>query len=242
MAWQGRAGRARRGKAWQGLARRGLAGLGEARHGFYFFTFTFSENRKMKITIEVTGTSPLLMHNPRMADPEFEITREIKTLTDKKNKTEEDFSAIERLEWYGGLYTHGVNGSEVVVQPTSKLRKCLINAAKMSSLGTAVQRSLQFNDVQVPLIYDGPEKKEELFADPRFHSRLSVGIGKKRVMRVRPQFFPWGMVVDGYFVTDAGLKLDQLKRIVEMAGIIEGIGDNRVNGYGRFEAKLKKAK
>lgn len=34
----------------------------------------------MKIVIEVVGTSPLLMHNPRMVDPEFEINRQMKVL------------------------------------------------------------------------------------------------------------------------------------------------------------------
>jgi hypothetical protein len=36
------------------------------------------------------------------------------------------------------------------------------------------------------------------------------------------------------FIEDAGVNYDELNRIVELAGTIEGIGDNRVNGYGRF--------
>ena len=44
----------------------------------------------MKIIIELTGTSPLLMHNPRMVDPEFELNREIKAITSKRKKTDED--------------------------------------------------------------------------------------------------------------------------------------------------------
>jgi len=58
-------------------------------------------------------------------------------------------------------------------------------------------------------------------------------------MRVRPQFFPWALTVSGVFVTDAGLNVDELKRIVDLAGRVEGIGDNRVNGYGRFTAELE---
>lgn len=196
----------------------------------------------MKISIEVTGTSPLLMHNPKMVDPEFQINREIKSLTAKRKKTDDDLRAIERLEWYGGLYTAKLNGEEVVVQPTSKLRKCLINTAKISRLGTALGRCLSFTAMDVPLIHDGPQSKDELFKEPRFHSRLSVGIGQKRVMRVRPQFFPWAMHVDGYFVTDAGVSFEEFQRIVEMAGVVEGIGDNRVNGYGRFTSVLKEVK
>jgi len=184
----------------------------------------------MNITIKLVGTSPLLMHNPRMVDPDFQINREIKKLTAKRKKTDDDLKQIARLEWYGGLYEEG----SIVVQPTSKVRKCLINTAKISKLGTAVPRALIFDSVNVPLVYDGSADIDELYKNQRFHSRLSVGIGKKRVIRVRPQFFPWALSVDGLFVEDAGLNYDEFQRIVELAGTVERIGDNRINGYGGF--------
>lgn len=186
----------------------------------------------MNIIIKVTGTSPLLMHNPRMVDPEFELNREIKALTAKRKKTDDDLKNVERLEWYGGLYEE--NG--IVVQPTSKLRKCIVNTAKISKQGKSIERALSFETLNVPLVYDGPRKIDEIFKEPRFHSRLSVGISGKRVMRVRPSFFPWAMDVAGVFIEDAGLNFEDLVRIVDLAGIVEGIGDNRVNGYGRFNA------
>jgi len=40
----------------------------------------------------------------------------------------------------------------------------------------------------------------------------------------------------------AGLNFDELQRIVELAGVVEGIGDNRVNGYGRYSAVVKEVK
>lgn len=190
----------------------------------------------MKIAIELTGTSPLLMHNPRMVDPEFALNRQIKALTCKRKKTDEDLRAIERLEWYGGLYEE----QGVVVQPTSKVRKCLVNTGRMSKIGKAIERALSFAALLVPLVHDGPADIDALFKEARFHSRLSVGVNGKRVMRVRPQFFPWAMRLDGLFVEDAGLNFDELEQVVELAGIVEGIGDNRVNGYGRFVGKVVK--
>ena len=189
----------------------------------------------MKILIELTGTSPLLCHNPRMVDPEFDLNRQIKTITSKRKKTDEDLTQIARLEWYGGLYEE--NGG--VVQPTSKVRKCIINAAKISKMGKTIERALSFAALHVALIHDGPKDIDAMYADKRFHSRLSVGIGGKRVMRVRPQFFPWALKVGGLFVEDAGMNFDEFERIVELAGFVEGIGDNRINGYGRFTAVVK---
>jgi hypothetical protein len=190
----------------------------------------------VRIRIELQGTSPLLMHNPRMVDKEFEITRQISALTSKRKKTDEDYKAIERLEWYGGLYaTDGV-----VVQPTSKPRKCIINTARISKMGKNVERALSFSALEVPLVYDGPKDIDAIFMDSRYHSRLSVGVGQKRVMRVRPKFFPWALAVDGLFIEDAGINFDEFCNVVEMAGLVEGVGDNRVNGYGRFIGKVVK--
>ena len=192
----------------------------------------------MNIQIDLVGTSPLLHHNPRMVDPEYPLNREIKALTSNRRRTDEDLKQIERLEWYGGLY----EDDGVIVQPVSKVRKCLINTAKIMKLGKGLERTLMLNGLTTPLGYEGPRSVDEVFALPRFHSRLSVGISGKRVMRVRPSFFPWSLSVEGVFVTDVGVNLDELTRIVELAGTVEGIGDNRVNGYGRFTGTLKVTK
>lgn len=192
------------------------------------------------VKIELIGTSPLLMHNPRMADPDFSINREIKALTGKRKKTDDDLRQIEKLEWYGGLYTApNGDGDEIIVQPTSKIRKCIINTAKISKLGKAIERTINFTSLNVPLVFDGPSVIDELFANSAFHARLSVGVGTKRVMRMRPRFNRWSLSAQALFIEDAGLNYDELERIVELAGVVEGIGDNRVNGYGRFTGKVK---
>jgi hypothetical protein len=193
----------------------------------------------MKINIHLVGTSPILCHNPQMVDPEFALNRQIKMITSKKKKTDEDLKQIERLEWYGGLYTsNGDSGPPIVVQPTSKVRKCLIEAAKITKQGKAVERCLSIMELSVPLIYKGPKNIDELFKLPQFTSRLSVGIAQKRVMRVRPQFMPWELKLDALFIEDAGLNQDEFESIVESAGLTTGIGDGRSIGYGRFTGKV----
>ena len=51
----------------------------------------------MHITLTLTGTSPLLMHNPQMVDPEFELNRAITAITNKRKKTDDDRREIARL-------------------------------------------------------------------------------------------------------------------------------------------------
>lgn len=192
----------------------------------------------MQITITVVGTSPLLMHNPQMVDPEFDLNRQIKALTSKRKKTDDDLGMIERLEWFGGIYTEATPKGIMVVQPSSKLRKCLVEAARISKMGKQVERGLSFNSLNIPLGFDGPQDLEKLWESGRYKSRLSVGVAGKRIMRVRPQFLPWSLTAKAELLTDV-LNLDDLTAIANLAGIAVGIGDNRINGYGRFTAEVK---
>lgn len=194
----------------------------------------------MNITVECTGTSPLLMHNPQLLDPEFEITKLMKGITSKRKKTEEDLRQLEKLEWYGGLYTMNGSTPPVLCQPSSKVRKCMIEAARIFKLGKQVERAVSFADVSVPLAYEGGKNIDKLFEDKKYWSRLPVVVGQKRIMRVRPQFFPWALKLKGFFLEDAGLNFSELQNIIETAGLAVGIGDNRVNGYGRFSGKVVK--
>jgi hypothetical protein len=189
----------------------------------------------MRVTLELTGTTALLCHNVQLADPDNQFVREMKVLTAKKtNKTEDDRRAVERLEWYGGLYS--VNGINGPVLPTANLRKCLNEAAKVTRQGKQVERSLLFLDLHVPIIFDGSRDIDELYAQPAHHNRASVRVGTGRVMRVRPCFPHWAIVANAELLEDV-MDLIDLIRILERAGLVEGLGDNRRNGYGRFVGK-----
>jgi hypothetical protein len=242
---QGGRGRAGRGRAWTGDAWRGTAGRGKAGRETVSAQCspnaaeaqtrneTHTRTDDMNITVNFIGTSPLLMHNPRMVDPEFPINKQIKELTSKRKKTADDLKAIERLEWYGGLYTSSDGDDAIVTQPSSKMRKCVVETGRIHKLGKQVERALNFEALHVPLDYEGGTDVDALFKSGRYTSRLSVGIGQKRVMRVRPSFFPWSLSADAFFLEDV-MNIEELTHIVSLAGRAVGVGDNRVNGYGRF--------
>lgn len=187
----------------------------------------------MDIKLEIAGTSPLLMHNISLADPDNPLVREIQTYTSKRKKTEDDRRAIERLEWFGGLYTE----DERIVMPAGNIRRCFVEAGKVTKQGTQVTRALSFNETFVPLAYDGPEDPKELFKRPEFHDRAAVGISGKRTMRVRPKFPRWALVASGVLLENV-MDLDDLRRVADLAGKAIGLGDNRVNGFGRFTVKV----
>lgn len=189
-----------------------------------------------RVTLELKGTTPLLVHNVRLADPQDKITKAIAKITAKKRKmTEEDRAEVERLEWYGGLYTNGDAGP---VMPTKNIKRCLVETGKVTRQGKDVGRALAFVTLHVPIIYDGPQNIDELYEDERFRNRSVVGVQRAKTVRVRPCFPEWSIVTK-VEVIETILDVDDVAMILERAGMMEGLGDNRINGYGRFEGSLK---
>jgi hypothetical protein len=189
--------------------------------------------------MRLTGTSPLLMHNIRLADPEDDIVEQIKKITAKKSKqTKDDRAQVSRLEWRGSLYTaEDQTGAEFVAFPTFNIRRSLEEVAKVRRLGASVRRAVSFPTLAVPLEYPGPEDIDKLYEARRFRHRAAVGIGKARTMRIRPQFVDWSLNLSGILLTEA-LDFDALADIADLAGKAEGLGDYRTGGFGRFKAEV----
>jgi hypothetical protein len=191
-----------------------------------------------KVTLELTGKTPLLCHNVRLADPDDEFAQRLKEITEDRTfkKTEEGRRAMEKIEWFGSLYTE--NGSGPML-PTTNIRRCFERAATTYKKGKDVTKSVHFQDVMVPIAYEGPSNINKLWEKPEFRSRLMVRIGQQRVPRCRPQFPRWAVVAEAILIEDV-LDFRLFKTIVELAGQAEGLGDNRTNGYGRFDINVAK--
>jgi hypothetical protein len=188
------------------------------------------------VQIELTGTSPLVVHNIRLADPDDDIVKQIKTFTSKRTKTEEDRREVERLEWFGGLYLEdGVDGPAM---PTRSLRKCFIRGAVITKRGTQLQRALSFTDLAVPILYDGPRSVEDLWERREFRYRDLVNVSGSRTVRMRPKFPGWQIVARA-FLLDSVMDLSDLQRVITDAGLSEGLSEARTLGFGRFEGTVK---
>jgi hypothetical protein len=189
-----------------------------------------------RVITKLTGTRPLLLHNVQLADPDNRWARQIAQITKKRKKTEEDRKLISDLEWEGGLYIH--NG--VISMPTANVLRAFVETAKIGKQGKTITRALTPTELSVPLIYSGPQDLEELKSKLEFRDQAMVRVGTQRVLRTRPIFRSWGVFLEWELLTEV-LDLSDFERIVIQAGRVEGLGDNRTNGYGRFAAEVGEA-
>lgn len=190
----------------------------------------------MEVHTRLVGTSPLLMHNIQLANPDNEWTKKIAQITGKRKKTEDDRREISRLEFMGSLYA---DEGRIVV-PKTNVRKCFQEAAKVTKKGKDIVRAvnpLPAGELYSSLAYEGPQDIDELIKDQAFYDITSVGVGQKRVIRTRPIFRAWGLDVTWELISTV-MDPEVFEDIVHLAGRIEGLGDNRVGGYGRFEAEV----
>jgi hypothetical protein len=183
--------------------------------------------------IRCIGTAPLLMHNGRLIDPIDTIVKQIKEVSGKARKTDEDHLQMAQLEWLGGLYHHPDLGPFV---PGANLYKTLVEGARMAKNGKKIERGVFLEAEMIPLEYDGPRDHESLWQDSRFRSRVPVRVAQSRVMRTRPRFPQWQLEAHGQFDNEV-LNLDDLARAAQAAGAMIGVCDWRPT-YGRFRATV----
>ena len=191
----------------------------------------------IKATIE--GTSPLLLHNARLANPLDECAKLLKKVTSKRNKTDEDYHEMARLEFLGGLYYDKKSG---VYIPGDNIAAMVRDGGKLKKRGASVQRGVECLDFLCPLIYDGPRTPEgmwdlrDTFADVRTIKNGSTG---GRTPRCRPKFDPWS-VTFRLFYDSSMINLDDLRQCLIDAGTAVGLGDYRPGSpkggrFGRFK-------
>jgi hypothetical protein len=185
------------------------------------------------LQVSLTGIRPLLMHRAdELSDVLAPITKQIKALTSKRRRTEEDEREIRRLEWHGGLYWREGDGPYM---PTANLERCLRDAAVITRQGKDLVRALVIPD-DAPLIYRGPRDVEALWADPAYRSEMSVKVGMARTIRCRPKFDKWEIEFTAH-VEESVLAVEDFTAIVDRAGLMTGLGDYRPR-FGRFTAQV----
>lgn len=187
----------------------------------------------MKITM--TGTTPLMLHNVRLADPLDPWAKELKRLNGKRTKTEDDRLEISRVEFGGGLYYDPEIGPYL---PAANLFRALIEAGTVTKSGKKIERGLIVTQDRAAIEYDGPRTIDELWGDGNtpYVDRRMVNVQRQRVSRTRPIFPRWACAF-GVEVDPAILDPEDFEAIVVRTGSMVGVGEYR-RFYGRFEGKV----
>lgn len=187
----------------------------------------------MELHIQLTGTKPILLHNERLANPLDPIVQELKKITGKRNKTEEDYVRMMELEMQGGIYEtpEGLLGV-----PTGNVWKSIQEGAKANKRGKDIDRALTFADVIEPLEQDGAKVRADDFLhqdDPSPVFYRSVVIQGKRTMRARPLVRQWSTTHHFDLATDV-IDVGVVEVALARAGRYVGLCDWRPR-YGTYE-------
>jgi len=180
------------------------------------------------VNVKIKGVAPVMFHNPQLANPLNSFTQGIKKISAKRNKTEEDFKEMSRLEFLGGLY---VDDKGKVIVPAEMLEASLLSGAKKKRRGAKFKAAVLVPE-SARLIYDGPKNIEKLGRDSQFVDIRNVTIQRNTIMRTRPVFKTWQ--AEFMIMFDSTLvNKNEVEEALNDAGQQCGIGDYRPR-YGRF--------
>jgi len=191
----------------------------------------------IKLQLSLTGIAPALMHAANLNDPLYPPKRRYDELNSKgSKKTLADNEEVARIEWYAALYWDEELGPYF---PSRNVKACLIKAGGLGRKGAAVERGVTFAHSKLPLIYEGPRGRDELFAAGFAYTTAirNSGMNGGRVQRTRPCFEDWALEATIY-VDPHQIGLEDLGRVAGVAQRI-GIGDYRPE-FGTFRATLVK--
>lgn len=190
----------------------------------------------MQLILNITGTRPMLMHNGRLANPIDPHTRELKQLTAKRKKTDEDLIDIMRVEARGSAYE---TTDELLGYPTQNVWKCVYSAATAFKRGEDIKRALSAADTTELLLVGGEQIKVATFLeDPANIDYRPVKVMGKKTMRARPIVHDWATTHTFELLEDVMDPRD-LVPILERAGRLVGLGDWRPT-FGTFTVEVSK--
>ena len=201
-----------------------------------------------EVTMTWKGLCPLIMHNNVSANPRSIEAKTMKSLTSKRNKTDEDHEEIGRLEWESGLYLY--DGDLVI--PERVVWATMYGAAKKNRNGVKVKSGLFLNELNYPLSHNGKKwkvDKDETFPreslNPVYNSGefiygSIVKVSAARVYRTRPIFNPPWSIDNIVFEYDPSILNErEIIQIAEVAGKIVGLCEQRPQ-MGRFKVEVVK--
>jgi hypothetical protein len=186
------------------------------------------------IRATIKGVVPTILCNGQAADPLNPFCKDLKKISSKKNKTEDDHRALAKTEFFSCMY---VDEKDQPCWPSDNIESMIIKAAAKQRKGTDAKAGV-FVDGHAPIIYEGPKTPKGLWSYKKMENnpfvlRSLVSVNRSRVVRTRPIFRDWSLKFDVHYLTDMFDK-EQVIHIIETAGRVIGLSDWRPK-YGRFQ-------
>ena len=186
-----------------------------------------------RLEIKIEGTRPMLLHNGQMVDPLNPFSKELKKISGKRNKTEEDHEKMSQIEFRAGLYWRDDIG---VHMPADNLQAMFLSAAKKTREGPKCNGIMIDDDM--PIRFKNSTSLKKLEKDESMYFRKACRVQTQKIMRTRPMV-PAGwtgtIVMD---IDEEDVDVDDIKNFAQTAGKRIGMGDWRPQkngGFGKFQ-------
>lgn len=191
-----------------------------------------------KFQVRIKGTSPLLMHSCRTANPLDEYAKKMKAITSKRNKTDDDILEIAKLEFIASCYYSPTVGFYI---PAENIEACLVKGAKVNKNGQKAILAIRVLGEKLPLKHDSQaQTPEELYLNEEFRDVRFVNVNKSKILRCRPRFDRW----ECEFTVELDESIftrEEFLESINYAGTRACLGDYRPR-YGSFEAIVEEIK
>lgn len=188
----------------------------------------------MRFKIRLTGTLPAIQHNGRLANPLDPHTRQLKALTAKTRKTDDDHLDIMMVEARAACYEtpEGLLGI-----PNANVYACFHEAAKQFKKGTAIERALIMTEDVMPVFIDDDTPSCDVWIKEGHIDYRTTVVSGRRVPRARP-ILPVGWTsVHEFKLRTNVVDPHALGPIFEQAGTDVGLFEMRPR-YGTFVVEV----
>lgn len=185
--------------------------------------------KKLKVTWK--GMTPLIMHSCQCVNPLHPISREMKKITSKRKKTEEDLIILSDLEWEAGAYWKDGLGLYI---PAENVEATIQNGAKANKKGKDIEKYVDVVDLYIPFNYGENLTKEELISNYEYRDTRPMTVNRSKVMRTRPRFDQWSITFNLRY-NEEKIDVETIMNAMEYAGMYVGLCDSRPK-YGKFVA------
>jgi hypothetical protein len=190
------------------------------------------------IKVKYTGVDEILFNNPQMSDPLNKYTKEMKTFSGKRKKTDDDVLTMRKIELRAKIYHDDELGIYV---PSTWVTASIqgVSWAKAKVKKADIRASVFVTQPKLKLHYE----KMNLVKNPidivnneHFHKVLSLKQGQVRVVKATPVFNKWSFECDIDF-DDTIINESELKGLIKYGATFGGFGDFRPT-YGRANVEF----